>query len=835
MSAQPNSDNLETLFSLELLVEYIRIDKERKVSDELALGVRLLDFPTLLIYGAEQRSGGIHQQQHRGEDNRGEYAFNRGKSCLFKINLDSLHTHLSNTPLYAMVLDVKDEIPKLAGTALISLAKLVDRIRRDVNAHGISTPSSQGENKLVDICTLMGDKIGSISLAYKLSSLGTSLLPHISEKRVCKISGGQHIEENSLTLGRFDSGQVQSHSLDNKSDLCKDIQMNGPSNEAKQDDAVCVATQTELRPRGKVHQSFQRNDYSFEEDLTVFCPPRLFYSSSVEKMRKNEGADYKLLKLDLESLMLEDVNSEEETPENEIEGSRPLIDQRATSNQEHQEMSGVPPNVLGEALRQLPLLNALLVELSQLNGQNPQQPLSVHPNLAWIYRPSPEPAAGQVNTTPKAQTKLLHKSRQVASPRLIDLHSPRNCSTPRVKPVSERNKRSTSSPRKKLVYGTTKTFRLRLKLIPPDLAKRHECMETQTDVQTRKTKGKTLNTSNKMIKRTKRKALNQSSNLDENVETVISGITCDSALQETDARKHKHEDANKSVGIVCCKQDNDSQKLSGKPSRSEADMKLIRIPSVDGGDVTQNRDKRSHRSESRQTQPESDRNRGEMENPGSGRKSSYSDSSGGGKEEGEYMDDFTSLEPSDGYSPDPLSSPEPAVAKRQKEKRQSPVCGDLCDMDSDSGGVRKRAVPLPALVKAPGSPQRSLRGTHVIRPRTQASALSVSSDDDDDDDDGDGSASVQTVRSRNQTAESGRAKRTSGTESLRWSRSGESASTNSSAPVRAFSAESISSFEPQEAEEGGDEVGDELGSLGFKNKYQHISELVANKLPGYTV
>ncbi|XP_071392044.1 microtubule-associated protein 10 [Centroberyx affinis] len=833
MSAQPNSDNLETLFSLELLVEYIRIDKERKVSDELALGVRLLDFPTLLIYQAEQRSGGIHQQQHRGEDNRGEYAFNRGKSCLFKINLDSLHTHLSNTPLYAMVLDVKDEIPKLVGTALISLAKLVDRIRRDVNAHGISTPSSQGENKLVDICNLMGDKIGSVSLAYKLSSLGTSLLPHISEKRVCKISGGQHIKENSNVTKDpllFDSGQGQSHSLDNKSDLCKDIQMNGPSNEAKQDDAVCVATQTEHRPRGKGHQSFQRNDYSFEEDLTVFCPPRLFYSSSVEKTRKNEGADYKLLKLDLESLMLEDVSSEEETPENEIEGSRPLIDQRATSNQEHQGASGVPPNVLGEALKQLPLLNALLVELSQLNGQNPQQPLSVHPNLAWIYRPSPEPAAGQVNTTPKAQTKLLHKSRQVASPRLIDLHSPRNCSTPRVKPVSERSKHTTSSHRKKLMYGTTKTFRLRLKLIPPDLAKRHECMETQTEAQTSKTKGKTLNTSNKMIKRTKRKALNQSSNLDENVETVISGITCDSALQETDARKHRHEDANKSVGIVCCKQDNDSQKLSGKPSRSEADMKRIHIPSVDGGDVTQNRDKRSHRSESRQTQPEPDRNREEMETPGSSRKSSYSDSSGEGEEEGEYMDDFTSLEPSDGYSPDLLSSPEPAVAKRQKEKRQSPVCGT----DSDSGSFRKRAVPLPAPVKAPGSPQRSLRATHVIRPRTQASALSVSTDVDDD---GDGSASVQTVRSRTQTAESGRAKRTSGTESLRWSRSGESASTNSSTPVRVrvVSAESISSFEPQEAEEGGDEVGDELGSLGFKNKYQHISELVANKLPGYTV
>ncbi|KAM4607897.1 microtubule-associated protein 10-like [Polymixia lowei] len=197
MSGQPNNDNYETLFSFEVLVEYIKIDKEKKASDDLALGVRLLDFPTLLIYQPEQ-NGNVPQRAHTGNDDGEkahqaslrtcgvEYVFNKGKSCLFKINLDSLHSHLSNTPLYAMVLDVKDEIPKVVGTSLISLAKLVERIRCDVNVRGVSTPSSQGEKGLVGIFNLMGEKIGLISLGYKLLSLGASLLPHISENRIFK-------------------------------------------------------------------------------------------------------------------------------------------------------------------------------------------------------------------------------------------------------------------------------------------------------------------------------------------------------------------------------------------------------------------------------------------------------------------------------------------------------------------------------------------------------------------------------------------------------------------------------------------------------------------------
>ncbi|GLD56145.1 microtubule-associated protein 10 [Lates japonicus] len=414
MSEGHNSDNLETLFSFELLVEYIRIERDTNVSDELALGVRLLDFPTLLIYQPERTTGGINQPGKHEEDKRGQFAFHRGKSCFFKMNLNSLHTHLSNTPLYAMVLDVKEEIPKLVGSSLISLAKVMDRIRQDVTEHGVSAPSSHGERGLVGMCSLTGEKIGSISLSYKLLSLGASLLPHITDKRDIKstrLHGGQHREK---------------------------IESSGSSRQ-------------------------------------------------------------------------------------------------------------------------------------------------------------------------------------------------------------------------------------------------------------------------------------------------------------------------------------------------------------------------------------------------SSRKSSFSDSSREGNEEADYDDDFNSLEPSDAYSPDPMSSPEPSRAKTPK----SPVRPDLCTSDSGSESVQRRAH-LPVPVKAPISPQRTLRGTHIIRPRTHTSALSFSSDDGDRD----RSASLQTICSRKQMmTESSRVERSSGAESFISSRGHRSESTRNSGPVQGFSQESVSSFEPQEAEE----LEDELGSLDFGKEYQHISELVANKLPGYTM
>lgn len=824
MSGQLNSDNPETLFSLELLVEYIRVEKNCKILNELALGVTLLNFPTLLIYQSQQQhqqiSGSSNNPGHDEKEKPGMFAFNRGKCCFFKMDLNSLHVQLSNTPLYGMVLDVTEESPKLVGSCMISLAKAMDRIRQDVTERGVSSPSYHIERGLVvSICNLAGEKVGAMSLSYKLLCLGASLLPHITERE--RVPGGQqaqeHVKEtNKSTSQPPDSGNVCSPTpqcsgkAQSKGEVNAEVLLSKDRKEEEDDD---VFDGTEHRPQDEAE-----NDS--EEDLTVFCPPHLYYSA--EEKGVNEQGDYKSWTLDSEAPVFEDSCSEEEVDEKEVESpSSPVMhsEVRHDAKIRNQETSTMPPNVLGEALQRMPLLNALLVELSQLNSS---QPLTVHPSLAWIYRPASAELSAK-NTPQKAQTKSLKKTKQETFPHLRRFHSSRNVSTHIVRPDSVKlkdkkenmlleNKSSCKSPRKKLVCGTTKTFNLRLKQISPLRVNRRECEELkQNKTQVNEKTG----LGHKTIKSGKRKSvIKRSSDFNENIETLMQSISRDSALQETVTLKQHVK--------VEGKQCRGSPTTSEKALLSETLSKCIHIPSVDTDSVPQSKDKSEHHSESDQSQSESDRRGDKIESSRSRRrsssKSSFSDSSWAGNKEADYVDDFNSLEPSDAYSPDPLNSPEPSRAKTPK----SPV--RFWNSDSESDSVQRRSAPLPVPIKAPSSPKHTLRGTHIIRPRTQTSALSCSSDECDRD----RSASLQ---SRKQMSASGRVEMTSCTESLMSSRGQTSALANHSIPIRGLSADSVSSVEPQEVEE----LEDELGSLDFRKEYQHISELVASKLPGYTM
>ncbi|XP_020502669.3 microtubule-associated protein 10 [Labrus bergylta] len=812
MSRLQNIDHSETLFSFELLVENIRLDKVSEVSDELAVGVRLLDFPTLLIYQPEQMRGGKPRREE------GAHRFNRGKCCFFKMNLSSLHTHLASTPLYAMVLDVKEEIPKLVGTSLISLNKVMRRVRQDVTQHGVSAPSSHGERGLVGVCNLRGEKIGSVSLSYKLQSLGGSLLPNAAQRRGIKSNIARRREEEQHSNAEnkpaeslpLDSEHASSPDEDEDhlsrnneaSDKDKLLQ-----NEDKQDKSVCDK-HTGENGGSQTPRTVKENN--FEEDLTLFCPPHLFYCNTAEERSKKEGGDCTFLDPNSQSFTFEDTEDE-----NKSEGeSSPTVAQRGKQDAktpENKGTGGVTPNVLGEAIQQLPLLNALLVELSQLNGPSPQQPLSIHPNLSWIYRPaSTEPL--------HRNTQSFQETRQGISPNSKLLHSPRNCSTPldgraslRGKDKQEESKSYSTSPRKKLVFGTTKTFNLRLKQISPSRVKTRECVgliQNKTQSPTSKEKRKT---------KSRKSESKPSSGLNENIETMIQNLPEDSSRQQTITMKEKgrHERVQR-------KRDAHSPRNSEKASLPEKDSRLVHIPSVEGDISPPKEDESEHHSESHQSH--SDTLRGNSACSGSRRHSSSKSSFSGEGNDEEYADDFNSLEPSDAFSPHPLSSPEPSRSRTPK----SPV---LPISDSGSEGLYRRAA-LPVPVKAPSSPpQRALRGTHIIRPRTHASAISFSSSDDDDAD-GDTSVSLQTILSRKQMTDSSGGGRSSGADSLiSWRGQRRESTRNSRAARGRFSAESVSSCDPQEAEE----VEDELGTLDFGKEYQHISELVANKLPGYTM
>ncbi|XP_056327063.1 microtubule-associated protein 10 [Danio aesculapii] len=719
----------ETLFSLELVIDYVRFDGSRGTVLDPAVGIRLLDFPTLLIYhsGREDplKSGYADlcvspdavPQADDGDNLK--YTFHKGKSCLFKINLDSLHTHLLNTPLYAMVLDVKDEIPRLIGSSLISLAKVTERIKVDVGKHGINTPAAHGERLSSPICNLMGTTIGVISLAYKIVSLGAHLIPHIPDNRVYQVG---------VTCGNEEHQQKCENEDEKRNVLSQEISLDGQPTDL----VISEAKECGIPAYTQTERAVQCVSWAEDaQEYTTFCHPPLFYCSN--ETSQQERKSFTGLLAAMESLNMEDpedVNDEEESFDmREFPDTNRLSKLHSTPKPPCEETDSAP---LLDVIRQLPLLNALLVELSQLNVQTPhQQPLSIHPNLAWLYTPEPKQHSENQKNSPQRPGRSRTKGNIIKS----------------VKKTEEK------SPKRKLKYGLTNTFRLRLKMVKSSPITQHECIEYQDVKQDRTNKTKIS------YHKHGRKAVSRGVRLDEDVQTAMSTFKM---KPKSEIRTNLKE---------------------SQDSLIERNQKVL-IPSQNSTSSTLN-------------------NPGFMNFKDESRPSSYNHPN---NTSFEYQDDFTSVNTTDGYTPDIFSSPEPEKGGQKAHSGSS---------------TSSKALPVPA--RAEKSPQRSLKSTHIIRPRLQTSALSVSSDEvsagrHGSQMSGPNTPSVCRTFGRSESFESTE-------KDMRFGRVSEDFAANKAV------LKSISSSEKQEDEE---EL-DELGSLGLDGNCYHISELVVNKLPGYTL
>lgn len=746
MSEQENRGNIETLlFSLEILIRSVRIERQHDTSGELAVGVRLLDFPTLLIY-----------QQHKSSDGiiEGEYSFNRGKSCFFKMNIHSVYNQLSNTPLYAMVLDVKEDIPKLLGTSLISLSKVIDRIRVDVTDHGVAS-SSYGERGRFSVCSVDGQKIGSISLSYKLLNLGVGVRPQAADSSsVNSIGVGG-------TQGDCVAETIRSLPPESGSDCSPPVSDNDLVGDDAEDASLDIPND---------HTDTDAN----WEDFAIFCPPYLFFSNTSEEKYKKQQEAHSLLDLDLGSPAFEDPCTEEDTVD-KIGPKSPALrvkyEENLLRNQQTQ-TSELSSNVLGGALQQLPLLNALLVELSQLNHPDLPQPLRIHPNLAWIYRPaSTEPATGPGSRAQMTPTEAMQKTPLQAGSLLKHLHSPRTCSAPACGTAKDRNRKqqpppegqsSRTSPGKKLVFGTTRAFQLRLQKVWPLRERRCERAKAamSTDQAGRELAG------------TPRERLHGDS--------------------ETAKRSKPWE----TEPGGCLSAESAGSASDGVPTVVSVDFDTV------GRDATT-----EDQSNVSQTPPESGGHASELESTEGGGRAGppFPLGSVDDEEEADYSDDFNSLHASDALSPNPESSRESSRAKTPR----SPFSPDA----GHSGSERVRTAPTPVPTRSSGSPQRSLSARRLMRPRTTTPALSLSSDDVQVD----GSLSSQT--------------RTSSREQ----RAGSSSGTGSATSRRGENSRLPHSNSPAQGPQSSEEPVVELGTLDWRQEYQNISDLLASNLPAYTI
>lgn len=281
----------ESLFSLEIHVENIN---RLKVSCVIpAVSFRLLDFPTLIIHHVspanvqklreKSQIQGFTKESIEAEfrDRHGNISFSKGKSCLFRANIENLQSKLQGTPLYVMLLDVWHKKPKLVGSTMIPLKKTIDKIAVDVKRSGISVPTISQQEGTFEVYNLMGTVVGSIKLCLRLLSLGGCLASHIPAKSIT-----QSVNKPE-----------QKESLDGKGNdiILEDLEVidEEPSTENLPSTQQSIATQTS---RQAAHKPAKHTSPPYTEDIEIIsntvCPPPLYYNvmSHSENIVKKDTA-----------------------------------------------------------------------------------------------------------------------------------------------------------------------------------------------------------------------------------------------------------------------------------------------------------------------------------------------------------------------------------------------------------------------------------------------------------------------------------------------------------------------------------------------------------------
>ncbi|KAJ8308842.1 hypothetical protein KUTeg_013716 [Tegillarca granosa] len=319
----------ESLFSLELVVEKLYIPNS--TCRFPAVAFRLLDFPTILIEHVEPDLAEkirhkikvdpyytVPHQFHELKDRDGNFLMKKGKSCLFRITTDTLKMHLSNTPLYVMIIDNFPEVPKLMGNSTIPLNEVMDSILTDIRKLGENVPSVHGDKGLYKIYSLMGKEIGYIIMAYRLLSLGPGLIPHIPETAIARrISEKKIVPEKEVkTSSAMTTADVHrfQENLNNTQEMASmtepekcdvmlqtiemcdkqiHVAVSAPDNEEKKIDKKVFYTagtqtikQKKQRPIKIKNRLNVELDGSDEDDGMVITdiaqPPPLFYNSEAE-------------------------------------------------------------------------------------------------------------------------------------------------------------------------------------------------------------------------------------------------------------------------------------------------------------------------------------------------------------------------------------------------------------------------------------------------------------------------------------------------------------------------------------------------------------------------
>ncbi|KAM9613284.1 microtubule-associated protein 10 [Trichechus inunguis] len=528
----------ERLFSLELLVEWVHlearvlpsaivaVEEEEEASPPSpsgslcpAVAFRLLDFPTLLVYPP----GG--PATPAPESRPGVVSFGRGKSCLFRLHPPTLHRLLLRTPLYALLLQLHPgrptPAPQLLGSCGISLAAAVRKVLGPT-----AFVSSQGHRGSYPLFNLTGERIGDIALGYRLTDLGSCLQGHL-ERHVTSTGGGlervegqkacevssqplqekqqprqvtaelssgddRHLVDLKITKAQKDLKEIVFH-RDASSDNMGSVE------KGKTNPVVICSNASSRRCNSPLNQEVTELDI----ETNTFCPPPLYYTHlTQEKMPPARGKITFVPQVN----MPEELHRifQEEKVVNPPTHTSPLKYVSTTTNESPSVLMNPPTHIqdIGASnqttchpqteqnrintIRQLPLLNALLIELSVLYNQPMASPTDIHPHLAWLYRTEDKKGPdSSAKFTCKSESKKEELSVEEKE-KSVSLHYRKNQVERLKKGICfEKNSAIPQKqvPRGRLLYGITNTLKLRLKQTNPDMLVVHEKREQYRKMQ----------------------------------------------------------------------------------------------------------------------------------------------------------------------------------------------------------------------------------------------------------------------------------------------------------------------------------------------------------------
>ncbi|XP_019488703.1 PREDICTED: microtubule-associated protein 10 [Hipposideros armiger] len=528
----------EGLFSLELLVDWVRLEaglppppvvavgEEQELEEETppprlspplcpAVAFRLLDFPTLLVYPP----GG--PAAPAPEPRPGLLSFGRGKSCLFRLHPATLRRGLLGTPLYTLLLQLHPgrptPAPQLLGACSISLAAVAHKVLGSA-----ASGCSQGHRGSFPLHNHVGERIGDIALCYRLTDLGSSLLGHL-ERPVISTGGGvegvegwEAVEIASQAPQEKQLQQPDSEPSPRGADRplvgfkipkapknLKEIVFHSRANshnlgsvENGKTNSICsnASGVESVRPPSQ-------EVTELDVETNTFCPPPLYYTHLTQEktpaqrkitikplMHAPEELDGAFLEEKLGntptyvSPLKHTSSATHESPPVLI--NPPHVQDVGASNQSTSRPQTEQNRI--NTIRQLPLLNALLVELSLLNNQPMASPAHIHPHLAWLYRTedkkSPESSARSTCKSEYKKSKLPMEEKEKS----VSLQYKKN-QVENLKKGKHFEKNSDPPkrrvPRGKLLYGLTNTLKLRLKQTNPDMLIVHEKREQYRKMQ----------------------------------------------------------------------------------------------------------------------------------------------------------------------------------------------------------------------------------------------------------------------------------------------------------------------------------------------------------------